>query len=102
MSLQITCPNCGRRAIEEFVHGEIPIVPDTIIGADERNLDRAFMHGNPEGPVTERWFHVYGCRRWLTLARDTRSDAMLDECTDRAIRIETNPCRNRPADIPGL
>jgi len=22
--------------------------------------------------ITERWFHTFGCRRWLTLERDTR------------------------------
>ena len=26
----------------------------------------------------ERWFHAAGCRRWLTLRRDTRTDEVLD------------------------
>ena len=30
------------------------------------------------GPSTERWFHHAGCRRWLTLRRDTRTDEILD------------------------
>lgn len=79
MSIRITCPNCGTRPIEEYIYGEIPSVPDTITDADARNVDRAFMHNNPEGPVIERWFHVYGCRRWLTLHRDTRNDKVLLE-----------------------
>ena len=79
MSIRITCPNCGTRPIEEYIYGEIPSVPDTITDADARNVDRAFMHNNPEGPVTKRWFHVYGCRRWLTLHRDTRNDKVLLE-----------------------
>ncbi len=74
MSLQIPCPHCGSRPIEEFAYGEIPSVPDSITGDDARDLDHAFMHTNPEGPVAERWFHVNGCRRWLTLTRDTRTD----------------------------
>ncbi len=77
MSLQITCPTCGRRPIEEFVYGEIPVTPESIVGEDERDLDRAFMRANPEGPQTERWFHLYGCRRWLTVRRDTRTDQTL-------------------------
>jgi sarcosine oxidase subunit delta len=77
MSIQITCPTCGRRPIEEFVYGEIPVVPESIVDADERDLDRAFMRANPEGPQTERWFHLYGCRRWLTVRRDTRTDELL-------------------------
>ncbi|MGH6908189.1 MAG: sarcosine oxidase subunit delta [Terriglobales bacterium] len=74
MSIRIPCPNCGPRPIQEFVYGEIPAAPDSITDPDERNLDRAFMHNNPEGLTTERWFHTDGCRRWLTLRRDTRSD----------------------------
>jgi heterotetrameric sarcosine oxidase delta subunit len=77
MSLQITCPNCGSRPIEEFLYGEIPATPETITDPDARDLDRAFMHTNPEGPQTERWFHLFGCRRWLTLRRDTRTDEIL-------------------------
>ena len=77
MSLRIDCPNCGRRPVEEFFYGEMPRVPDALTDPDERDLDRAFMHENPEGPVEERWFHAFGCRRWLTVRRDTRTDRVL-------------------------
>jgi heterotetrameric sarcosine oxidase delta subunit len=75
MNIQILCPNCGSRPLQEFVHGEIPAVPDSIADPDARDLDRAFMRDNVEGVITERWFHSYGCRRWLTLRRDTRMAA---------------------------
>jgi sarcosine oxidase subunit delta len=74
MSLKITCPHCGARPIEEFVYGEVQSVPDAIVDPDARDVDRGFMHTNPEGVQTERWFHLYGCRRWLTVRRDTRTD----------------------------
>ncbi len=77
MNIHIPCPHCGLRPIQEFVYGEIPDVPATITDPDARDLDRAFMRKNPEGPTVERWFHTYGCRRWLTLRRDTRTDAIL-------------------------
>ena len=77
MSIVIHCPNCGARPIEEFLYGEVPVVPDSITDPDARDLDRAFMHDNCEGPVVERWFHAYGCRRWSTVARDTRTDQIL-------------------------
>jgi len=77
MSIRIPCPNCGPRPIEEFVYGEISVVPDSLNDPDERDLDRAFMRENSEGPTTERWFHTYGCRRWLTLRRDTRNDEII-------------------------
>ncbi len=74
MSLRLTCPNCGVRPLEEFLHGEIPQVPSSVEGAEARDLDRAFMADNTEGIVTERWFHAFGCRRWMTVQRDTRTD----------------------------
>ena len=78
MSLRINCPNCGIRPIEEYIYGEVPVVPETITDPDAKDLDRAFMRSNPEGPQTERWFHVYGCRRWVTVMRDTRTDEVLE------------------------
>lgn len=78
MSLWIPCPICGRRPLEEFLHGEIPRVPDSLTDPDARDLDRGFMHDNVEGVVTEAWFHVYGCRRWTTVRRDTRTDRLVD------------------------
>ena len=69
MSIQIHCPHCGRRPIEEFSYGEIP--PDS-----ESSLDRAFLQDNTAGVVTERWFHGFGCRRWITIQRDTRDNTI--------------------------
>lgn len=74
MAVRLPCPHCGPRAMEEFVHGEVFAVPDTITDPDERDVDRAYFHNNPEGPVVEAWFHLYGCRRWVRLTRDTRTD----------------------------
>jgi heterotetrameric sarcosine oxidase delta subunit len=78
MSLKISCPHCGARPVEEFVYGEIPAVPDAITDPEARDVDRGFMRANAEGVQTERWFHLYGCRRWLTVRRDTRTDAILE------------------------
>ncbi|MBX3010457.1 MAG: sarcosine oxidase subunit delta [Caldilineaceae bacterium] len=84
MNISIPCPHCGPRPLQEFIYGEIPAVPETITDPDARDLDRAFMRSNPEGPTTERWFHAYGCRRWLTLRRDTRTDEILTPVTHQA------------------
>ncbi len=77
LRLRIPCPHCGVRAVEEFIYGEIPDASDAIVDPDARDVDRAFMHGNAEGAVTERWFHALGCRRWLTLTRETRNNQIL-------------------------
>ncbi|MEM7132628.1 MAG: sarcosine oxidase subunit delta [Chloroflexota bacterium] len=79
MSLQIPCPHCGPRAVREFVYGEVPTVPDSITDADERDIDRGFMLTNPEGIQTEAWFHSYGCRRWVYIRRDTRTDSIVTD-----------------------
>lgn len=67
--LYIDCPQCGRRSVHEFSYGEVPD-PPAGLDSQARNLDRAFYKSNPDGPATERWFHSFGCRRWLTLERD--------------------------------
>ena len=59
------------------MYGEIPFTPDTLTDPDARDVDRAFMHTNAEGVVTERWFHTAGCRRWMTVSRDTRTNDVL-------------------------
>ncbi len=52
-------------------------VPDSITNTDEWDVDRGFFHNNPEGLVQEAWFHLYGCRRWVVITRDTRTDEIL-------------------------
>ena len=82
---RIPCPHCGVRPIEEFVYGEILATPDWIPGEDALDVDRAFMHANTEGLVTERWFHALGCRRWCSVTRDTRTNEVIAR-TDRKER----------------
>ncbi len=74
---RIRCPHCGERAVEEFLYGELPSTPDALTEPDARDVDRAFMHGNAEGVVMERWFHAGGCRRWCTVTRDTRTNVVV-------------------------
>ncbi len=77
MNITLTCPHCGPRPIQEYLYGEVPETPDSISDPNAIDLDRAFMRKNTEGPQVERWFHVYGCRRWITVKRDTRTDEIL-------------------------
>jgi sarcosine oxidase subunit delta len=73
----IPCAHCGVRPIEEFVYGEVPSAPESLADADARDIDRGFMHDNAEGAVVERWFHAFGCRRWVTVRRDTRTNEIV-------------------------
>lgn len=74
MAFMVPCPRCGPRPVEEFTHGEIALVPDSLTDPDSRDVDRVFMRDNPTGPTREGWFHSSGCRRWAYLERDRASN----------------------------
>ena len=77
--LWLDCPRCGRRPIDEFTFGgERRPVPDSIADPDERDFDEVWVFENPDGVATERWFHAFGCRRWLTVRRDTSTDTVVE------------------------
>lgn len=69
MGLRIPCPHCGLRAYTEFTFGGER--RDTDAADREEDFRRVFLPRNAAGVQTERWFHARGCRRWLTLRRDT-------------------------------
>jgi heterotetrameric sarcosine oxidase delta subunit len=69
VTIEIPCPNCGRRPSTEFTFGgELRSVesPDA-----EADFERVYLPRNAPALQEERWFHAFGCRRWLTLRRDT-------------------------------
>lgn len=77
--LWITCTTCGRRPVEEYgFGGELRGVAEGITDPAQRDVDYAWMYDNVNGVTTERWFHQAGCRRWLTLRRDTATDTPVD------------------------
>ena len=69
MGMKIPCPHCGPRLYTEFTFGgELHE-----LGSRDHDEDfaRVYLVENAPGSQEERWFHAYGCRRWLTLRRDT-------------------------------
>jgi methylglutamate dehydrogenase subunit B len=77
MSLKIPCPNCGLRPYTEFSFGG-EVRP---LEAEDAHSDfeRVYLRENAPGPQQERWFHLLGCRRWLTLSRDTLTNGIANE-----------------------
>jgi sarcosine oxidase subunit delta len=80
--MRIPCPYCGERDAEEFsIQGEAagprPIPSD--YGDGDRDAFHAYVHlrANEYGPTREYWYHAAGCRRWLTVSRDTRDHKIL-------------------------
>jgi heterotetrameric sarcosine oxidase delta subunit len=82
MALMIPCPTCGRRPFTEFVcGGELPDHDEAAgPGTDplEEDFQRVWLRRNTTGPQVERWFHSAGCRRWITLTRNTLTNAIDD------------------------
>lgn len=70
--LLIACPHCGPRASAEFTHrGEAPDRPVVSGVAPEEWRRYLYTKENLSGAVTEEWFHVSGCRRFLVVERDS-------------------------------
>jgi heterotetrameric sarcosine oxidase delta subunit len=72
--LQIPCPWCGPRDIAEYTYGgqagvAYPEDPSTL--SPQAWAAWLYVRANPRGPLCERWHHVGGCRRWITIERDT-------------------------------
>jgi heterotetrameric sarcosine oxidase delta subunit len=75
----LDCPRCGRRPLDEFTFGgERRASADWLTDADARDFDDVWVFENPAGVATESWYHAAGCRRWLTVRRDTSVDRVLE------------------------
>jgi sarcosine oxidase, subunit delta len=69
VSLLVACPTCGGRPYTEFTFGgELRDVSSPDATSD---FARVYLRENTAGVQAERWFHELGCRRWVTLRRDT-------------------------------
>lgn len=73
--LRIKCPCCGPRDHDEFRYGgDASIIRPAHDDADFEPWYRyVFVRENPAGPHREYWQHVFGCRQWLVVERDTRN-----------------------------
>jgi sarcosine oxidase subunit delta len=75
--MRIPCPHCGERGSEEFSYlGAADPQRPAADAPIEAWHDYVYLRDNPAGVHRELWQHVYGCRRWLVVARDTRSHAI--------------------------
>jgi sarcosine oxidase, subunit delta len=68
----VPCPTCGERPFTEFTFGgELRDVSSPDAASD---FARVYLPANAPGVQAERWFHQLGCRRWVTLRRDTTTN----------------------------
>jgi heterotetrameric sarcosine oxidase delta subunit len=76
--MRIPCPFCGERDLSEFSYlGDAARHPD--LGADlaEPLFEAVYLRDNPAGPHEELWHHVFGCRSWLIVTRNTVTHEIL-------------------------
>ncbi len=71
--MRIECPICGARDSREFAHPGAATLIDRPNGDASEADFFAYVHDrrNPAGRHEELWHHVYGCRAWLVVDRDT-------------------------------
>ena len=74
MTFLIPCPNCGAREVGEFSFGGEITDPATAEMTDDALARVLYFRRNVQGLQTERWYHRYGCRRWLVAVRDTTTN----------------------------
>ena len=68
----IRCPWCGPRDAGEFGYsGEMRPRPETASASPPRWREYLYFPANPRRQVTETWYHRMGCRRFITVERDT-------------------------------
>ena len=68
----ITCPHCGPRNVSEFRYaGEASERPDPNRTTPQQWRRYLYLRRNPAGWTTESWLHRAGCRRYLTVERNT-------------------------------
>jgi len=68
----IPCPHCGPRNASEYHYvGEQRTRPDPATCDPAGWRSYLYMRTNAAGWVTETWLHRAGCRRYLTVQRDT-------------------------------
>ena len=71
--MRIDCPYCGPRDSGEFVYrGDAG--PSRPAASDpDAFVDYVYLRENVAGPMAEHWYHLHGCRQWLTVRRNTLS-----------------------------
>ena len=87
--LRIHCPVCGLRDETEFTYGEDasvkrPEMANADMGAWHEFV---FVRDNPRGRHKEYWHHVFGCRQWIVVERDTLTHEMFSSTLAREVSL---------------
>ncbi len=74
--IQIDCPNCGMRNVNEFrFGGEYNPRPKEMMNvSNEEWADYVFLRENKVGVQKEWWYHRAGCGLWFLAERHTKTN----------------------------
>ena len=76
--LRIPCPFCGPRDHTEFSYeGDATAVYPALDASQDEWFEAVFLRENPRGPHSEVWHHLYGCRSFMIVERDTLTHKIL-------------------------
>jgi heterotetrameric sarcosine oxidase delta subunit len=88
--MRIQCPFCGDRPFTEFSYlGDATVSrPDpSRTEAELAFSDAVYLRDNPAGEHEEFWYHTFGCRGWLRIARDTRTHEIFSVTFAREAKV---------------
>ena len=76
--VQLTCPNCGLRSVQEFGFGGEynPRPREPLACSDLEWTDYLHMRENVLGVQTEWWYHRAGCGLWFLAQRHTKTNVV--------------------------
>jgi heterotetrameric sarcosine oxidase delta subunit len=99
--MRLKCPYCGLRDHSEFSSGgeSLRSRPESPgLTSDAEWAEYQFYRENPKGLHFERWVHIFGCRQWFNVVRDTVTHEIVEVC-----RIGVPPKTSLPGtgDISG-
>ena len=89
--VQLTCPNCGLRSVQEFGFGGEynPRPEQPLASSDEAWTDYVYMRENQWGVQTEWWYHRSGCGLWFLAERHTKTNVV-----ETTYEWRERPCRD--------
>lgn len=86
----IPCPHCGRRDHAEFSYcGDASLQRPDDAAPFSAWEDYVHLRLNPNGQHRELWQHIFGCRSFLVVERDTRTHEIFASWLAGTSRLES-------------
>ena len=77
--MRIKCHWCGSRDSREFTYyGDATVVRPQEDEPLDKHVEFVYMRDNPCGEHTEYWQHTGGCRSWVKVLRNTKTNEVVD------------------------